>query len=994
MFSAMLMMVALATGAGGAAEYARTLSLSALDQAAFDAETYGEKKGLNREADGLRMTLAPGEAETGWKTPQQVRFGGDFLISATVIIKTLPKPAQEDGAAIGLAIAYQDINQPDATLLRIREPKGMEVYRFIDKSQIMNAQQQQQQMQMQMQQGFGGPAKPPKPPRPTVPAAGDQIRLQIQREGQVLRFQAVDVATGVSRYLGQAQVQPQDIASIKLFVTNRNGAEPINVLWRDLTVRADRISGLGTIVRSVLGEVVYADPTSIENNVLVLGGQPKTPPQPAPKPGEAKPAQPAATSAPTAAPGAAPAPPPAAAAAPAGAVAVVAVRGAQIGNAKMVFAPAMVVQAQNVKMPNELFTPPGATPAGGPAQAAAPAQPAAPPKPKAKIPLDELESIHFERAPAMSARFAGQLNVDFTMPGLSAKKEEPPKKDDAAKKPDTPKKEETTKNEEVAKKAEMKNGEVAKKADPAKKDATAKKDEKAKKEEPAKKPEVVAKADQKKENKKDDKMAAEKKAAEDDVLAPPPGTTMTKIAKVEPKKNGIRDMNISLFGLRDKAIKQVVINCQTASGPVGWRLDTSDSQDWPVVIERSGVEPTAEIYLEPPPGDCFEKDFTININYEDGQAANVNTKATTHTDAKLALDPKAPSGARPDAWVYLTTDGEMLCGKLDGIGPETLRFTTRWQDKVEIPLSRVAGVHIGLLDRKESRESFQKRLKARGAEDVLLAQTKTGEVIAIPGVIEATDAGKLRFRYQDKTRTIALKQVEGVIMASRPESQKPEELRPTFTLPDSVAISGNWKDLDTSTWKIVTKWGQELNLPATDVLDVKFRGGKVTFLSDLTPAKIEETPYFGHRLPWRRDVNLLGEPLKINGQSFDRGLAVHSRCILTYDLQGRYSRFEALLGFDDFSRGKGRVDCRVYADGKEIFSNPDFRADSPAIKLALPVSGAQQLRLHVDFGRGQDTGDRVIWASARLYRDQAAKVLSLAETVAPEVATRSPKANH
>ncbi len=997
MFSAMLITVALATGAGGAAEYARTLSLSALDQAAFDAETYGEKKGLKREADGLRMTLAPGEPESGWKSPQQIRFGGDFTISASLVIKTLPKPAQEDGAAIGLAIAFQDINQPDATLLRIREPKGMEVYRFIDKSQIMNAQQQQQQqqMQMQMQQGFavGVAGKPPKLPRPTVPASGDQIRLQIQREGQVLRFQAVDVATGVSRYLGQAQLQPQDVASIKLFVTNRNGAEPINVLWRDLTVRADRITGLGTIVRTVLGDVVYADPTSIENNVLVLGGQPKAPPQPAPKPGDAKPAAPATTAAPTAAPGAAPVPPPAAAAAPAGgAVAVVRVRAARVGNAKAVFAPAMLAPAQNAKMPNDLFTPPAAAAPGGPAQAAAPAQPAVPPKPKAKIPLDELESIHFERAPAMSARFAGQLNVDFTMPGLSAKKEEPPKQDDAAKKADTPKKDETTKKEEVAKKAEMKKDEVAKKADSAKKDATAKKDEKAKKDEPAKKAEVVAKADQKKEEKKDDKKAAEKKAAEDDVLAPPPGTTMTKIAKVEPKKNGIRDMNISLFGLRDKAIKQVMINCQTATGPVGWRLDTSDSQDWPVLIERSGVEPTAEIYLEPPPGDCFEKDFTININYEDGQAGNVNTKATTHTDAKLALDPKAPSGLRPDAWVYLTTDGEMLYGKLDGIGPETLRFTTRWQDKVEVPLSRVAGVHIGLLDRKESRESFQKRLKARGAEDVLLAQTKTGEVLAIAGVVEGTDADKLRFRYQDKTRTIALKQVEGVIMAARPESRQPGELRPTFTLPDSVAISGNWKDLDTSTWKIVTKWGQELNLPAAEVLDVKFRGGKVTFLSDLTPAKIEETPYFGHRLPWRRDVNLLGEPLKINGQSFDRGLAVHSRCILTYDLQGHYARFEALLGFDDFSHGKGRVDCRVYADGKEIFSNPDFRADSPAIKLALPVSGAQQLRLHVDFGRGQDTGDRVIWASARLYRDQAAKVLSLAETVAPEVAASSPTA--
>ncbi len=558
----------------------------------------------------------------------------------------------------------------------------------------------------------------------------------------------------------------------------------------------------------------------------------------------------------------------------------------------------------------------------------------------------------------------GQPNADFTMPGLSAKKEEPPKKEEPAKKAepakmvDAGKSEPAKKKGEGEKKAEAEKAVAVKQAAPVKKAAAV-----AKKEEP-------------------------KAPPADDVLAPPPGTTITKIAKVEPKKNGIRDMNIAIFGLRDKAIKQVMINCQTASGPVSWRLDTSDSQDWPVVIQRSGVGPTADIFLEPPPGDCFEKDFTININYEDNQAANVNTKATLHSDAKLAVDPKSPSGVRPDVWVYLTGD-ELLFGKLEGIGPETLRFTTPWQDKVEVPLSRVAGAHIGLLDRKETVEAFRKRLESRGAEDVLLAQTKSGEVLAIPGVVEGTDAEKLRFRYQDKTRTIALKQVEGVIMASRPEARGPDELRPTFTLPNSVAISGKWKDLDTSTWKIVTKWGQELNLPASDVQDVRFRGGKVTFLSDLTPLKVEEAPYFGHRFPWRHDVNLLGEALKINGQSFDRGLAVHSRCVLTYDLGRRYARFEAIVGFDDAARGKGRVDCRVFADGKEIYANPDLRADAPPVKLSLPVVNAEELRLHVDFGQGQDTGDRVIWANARLYRQQAAKVSAHPQTTPSELAKGS-----
>ena len=111
----------------------------------------------------------------------------------------------------------------------------------------------------------------------------------------------------------------------------------------------------------------------------------------------------------------------------------------------------------------------------------------------------------------------------------------------------------------------------------------------------------------------------------------------------------------------------------------------------------------------------------------------------------------------------------------------------------------------------------------------------------------------------------------------------------------------------------------------------------------------------------------------MNGQTYDRGVAVHSRSVLTYDLNGRYATFEALVGFDDASQGQGRVDCRVFADGKEIYANPDLQASDPPVKLSLPIAGAEQLRLQVDYGRGQDTGDRVIWANARLYRPAAAQ---------------------
>ena len=143
-----------------------------------------------------------------------------------------------------------------------------------------------------------------------------------------------------------------------------------------------------------------------------------------------------------------------------------------------------------------------------------------------------------------------------------------------------------------------------------------------------------------------------------------------------------------------------------------------------------------------------------------------------------------------------------------------------------MPLARVVGVHLGLLDRKESPESFAKRLKTRGSEDLLLAQTKNGEVVAIPGIVEGTDGDKLR----SATRT-----GPGRCRSSRSKAwswprgrnpTRPDELRPGFTLPGGVVVSGRWKDLDTSVWKVETAWGQELKLPAAEVQSVRFRGGQ------------------------------------------------------------------------------------------------------------------------------------------------------------------------
>ena len=84
----------LSLAAPGAGDYTRPLGAKSLDQAALDAEGFGEKKSMKREDIGLHVTLAPGEAESGWKTPQALRIGGDCRCCA------LGSPAQVNSVLV------------------------------------------------------------------------------------------------------------------------------------------------------------------------------------------------------------------------------------------------------------------------------------------------------------------------------------------------------------------------------------------------------------------------------------------------------------------------------------------------------------------------------------------------------------------------------------------------------------------------------------------------------------------------------------------------------------------------------------------------------------------------------------------------------------------------------------------------------------------------------------------------------------------------------
>ncbi|MEW4570087.1 NPCBM/NEW2 domain-containing protein [Tautonia sp. JC769] len=871
-------------------DYSRSFDPEAMTPETLASERYGQEDAVTPGPEGLRIQLDSGAAESGWKTPQTLRIGGNATISVEIEARSLPTPEQEDGVAVGLAIATQDLDQPDATLVRVVEPDGSARYRVVN--QPRNQPRQPNSMRMVARPNVPG-APNPSPPRPTFPAEGDSFRLILRRDGSTLHYRAVDAASETPRDLGQMTLGTADLIGLKAFALNRNGSASVDILIKSVTIHADQLRGLGTSVRTIDGQVVYGEPLGLDGNSLVLG-----PPN---------------RSASSSSPASSPSGPGIQAMEGAGAMQegrVIVREGVIIegGNPIVVGG---VINGAIVEGPGDAPPPARPTPEDSPDPSPAPERDdAASPESKTLLALDVLDSIRFERSAALTGTFLGQPNVDLTGPHRSAAEDA----DAPPQQPETP-------------------------------DAPAQADQ------PAPPPGTV-------------------------VPMAPPATSVVRpsqVPRVEPEPNGIRDIHLSLSGLREAELTQVIVSCQTDEGQTRWRLNTSGSTDWPLALRRSGDGPRADLFLEPPPGDCNGKTFQINLTYGDQQQDSVTVQADRPTDPGLAYDDEQPASSSGFLVRVLLDEPEVLAGTLEAMGEDSLTLSPSWpgHQPITIPFARVRAVRVEHPDRPEAEGQFSERLADRGAEDTLLARTRGGEVVAVTGILEGMEGDRIRILYQDQSRTIPLKSIEGIILAEGPPPDDPDRGEPiaVASMLDDQTISGFCRAIDEATWTIETPWGASLEVPAPEVRSVRFRSPRMTYLSDLEPTRVEQIPYFGRLLPWSRDRALGGGPLRIAGQTFDRGVAVHSYCELTYDLNGRFNTFEALVGFDDASNGLGRVDCRVFADETELFADPDLRADAPATSLRLPVTGAQTLRIVVDYGPEQDAGDRLIWANARLFRD-------------------------
>ncbi len=237
----------------------------------------------------------------------------------------------------------------------------------------------------------------------------------------------------------------------------------------------------------------------------------------------------------------------------------------------------------------------------------------------------------------------------------------------------------------------------------------------------------------------------------------------------------------------------------------------------------------------------------------------------------------------------------------------------------------------------------------------------------LAGRLEGLVAGKLILRsaLDPEPLQLALDQVRGLRLAIPVRPGKGvrliaalDELHP----PLRVVPTANGFALGASPQVLL---GKKL-----DMVRLRMEGGRRMYLSELDPAKVDETGAFGVVWPYQRDRNLDSSPLRLAGVRYERGLAVHSQAYLSWKLDGRYTRFRALSGIADLVGDQGDCAASLSIDGKVVWKRDSVRGGEKPQPIDLDLSAAKQLELRVDYGARFDIADHFVLADAYVIKKQ------------------------
>jgi hypothetical protein len=339
----------------------------------------------------------------------------------------------------------------------------------------------------------------------------------------------------------------------------------------------------------------------------------------------------------------------------------------------------------------------------------------------------------------------------------------------------------------------------------------------------------------------------------------------------------------------------------------------------------------------------------------------------------VALDWIRPAPPATDgAMTLLLHDGSRLVGRVGGGDEEQLSFELTSGGTLAFPLDSVRALFAG----PRHGELDVDRFAVGGAGDSLHRRAESGGDYT-RGTVVSVDAAGVRFEYSLGTSHFPWSDLEALLLEQQVDPAPPSGNVVEVDLePDGKLVS---ELVRITASDVVVKRGDaggELVLPLASVAALRFRGEGWSWLADLKPSAVKQTPYLGGSddflFPWRRDRTVTGHPLRVHERRYGSGLGCHARCELSFPIPAGSRLFLADAGLSDEVLAlpeRGAAEFRVLVDGVERWRSVLARGGDDAQRTGLlDVAGGKVVTLVVDFGTGEDVADRAVWGSPLLLR--------------------------
>jgi hypothetical protein len=334
----------------------------------------------------------------------------------------------------------------------------------------------------------------------------------------------------------------------------------------------------------------------------------------------------------------------------------------------------------------------------------------------------------------------------------------------------------------------------------------------------------------------------------------------------------------------------------------------------------------------------------------------------------LALRPRDAAGSDAPTFPqqpfrFELGDGSTFGGRIETATERGIVVHLSSRQTCRLDLSLLRAVRSTSASPEASARLQEVAADANGSDDVAVVQRGT-RVIVLRGAVRRVDSQRVVFAWKERELPLPWERVAGLHFARSLERQA----RCTVHLRGGDIFCGRVIAGNETSLALQSGAFDRLELPWSRIDRVECRSPRLTFLSDLAAARYEFTPFFQKHWNYARDRTLTGGPIRLAGRGYEKGIAMHSRSLLTYALDGRYRQFAAVVGIADDMADRGDVTLAVLGDGRVLWEARNVHGGEPPRDVLADVTGVRELSLHVNFGDELDLSDHVCWAMARLIR--------------------------